>query len=223
MINESGEKMKCELSRFSEKFKEHFDLSIMMCSFEERSLSLIKNVERQQLGNVLIIYNEENEACRIQAKKAEEILGDNCVLLSVAINDPLVYADRVLGETSKYKEAKNVLIDVTTFTHEALLITLRICEIAFPKSNVKYAYANARQYCSDEIGEKKWLSKGITEVRSVLGYSGDLNPCNRDRLLVIVGYQVFDISRIIYKITHSLIINVVYLSIMFLVLKEKKS
>ena len=42
-------------------------------------------------------------------------------------------------------------------------------------------------------------------------------------LLVIVGYQVFNISRIIYKVTHSLIINVIYLSIMFLVLKDKKA
>lgn len=42
-------------------------------------------------------------------------------------------------------------------------------------------------------------------------------------LLVIVGYQIFDISKVMYKITHSLIINILYLAIMFLVLKEKKT
>lgn len=41
-------------------------------------------------------------------------------------------------------------------------------------------------------------------------------------LLVVVGYQNFDINRLVYKITHSIIINVIYMSIMFLVLKEKK-
>lgn len=42
-------------------------------------------------------------------------------------------------------------------------------------------------------------------------------------LFVIVGYKVFDISKIIYKITHSLIINIIYLVVMFLVLKPKKT
>lgn len=41
-------------------------------------------------------------------------------------------------------------------------------------------------------------------------------------LLAVVGYQNFDINRLVYKITHSIIINVIYMSIMFLVLKEKK-
>ena len=42
-------------------------------------------------------------------------------------------------------------------------------------------------------------------------------------LFVIVGYKVFDISKIIYKITHSLIVNIIYLVVMFLVLKPKKT
>ena len=42
-------------------------------------------------------------------------------------------------------------------------------------------------------------------------------------LLVIIGYKMFDIHKIIYKVTHSLIINIFYLALMFLVLKEKKS
>lgn len=42
-------------------------------------------------------------------------------------------------------------------------------------------------------------------------------------LFVIVGYQVFNISKIIYKITHSLIVNIIYLVVMFLVLKPKKA
>ena len=42
-------------------------------------------------------------------------------------------------------------------------------------------------------------------------------------LFVIVGYKVFDISKIIYKITHSLIVNIIYLVVMFLVLKPRKA
>ena len=37
--------------------------------------------------------------------------------------------------------------------------------------------------------EAKWLSRGIGEVRSILGYSGTLKPSRSNLLIVIVGYE----------------------------------
>ncbi len=42
-------------------------------------------------------------------------------------------------------------------------------------------------------------------------------------LLVIVKYQKLNFSSILYKSSHSLILNVLYISIMFLVLKKRKA
>jgi len=42
-------------------------------------------------------------------------------------------------------------------------------------------------------------------------------------LLVIVRYQNFNFSILIYKLFHSYVLNLIYISIMFLVLKNKKS
>lgn len=42
-------------------------------------------------------------------------------------------------------------------------------------------------------------------------------------LLVSVNYQSIDFYMLFYKITHSLIINIIYIVIMFLVLKNKKA
>lgn len=42
-------------------------------------------------------------------------------------------------------------------------------------------------------------------------------------LLVVGRYQSLNINRIIYKTTHSIIINLLYIIIMFLVLKPKKA
>ena len=42
-------------------------------------------------------------------------------------------------------------------------------------------------------------------------------------LLVIVSYQELNITKVIYKVSHSLIINIIYVSIMFFVLKNKKT
>ena len=40
--------------------------------------------------------------------------------------------------------------------------------------------------------------------------------------LNFIGIQSFDLSLLLYKFIHSLFINIVYISLMFLVLKDKK-
>lgn len=42
-------------------------------------------------------------------------------------------------------------------------------------------------------------------------------------LLVIIKYQNFNFNRVIYKTTHSIFINLIYIIVMFLVLKPKKA
>lgn len=42
-------------------------------------------------------------------------------------------------------------------------------------------------------------------------------------LLVVVNYQQLSLNRVIYKVSHSLIINIIYMITMFLVLKRKKA
>ena len=42
-------------------------------------------------------------------------------------------------------------------------------------------------------------------------------------LLFVVGYKSFEFSMLLYKITHSLLLNTIYIVIMFLVQKPKKA
>lgn len=42
-------------------------------------------------------------------------------------------------------------------------------------------------------------------------------------LLFIVGYRGFDINIVLYKIIHSMLLNIIYMMILFLVLKQKKA
>jgi hypothetical protein len=50
-------------------------------------------------------------------------------------------------------------------------------------------YANAKEYSVGDKVNQKWLSKGIEEVRAVLGYSGNLIPSKKTHFLIIVGYE----------------------------------
>ena len=73
--------------------------------------------------------------------------------------------------------AHRFVIDATTFTRESLLILVRFLKQSLKTSDsVQFLYAPAKEYSIGTQYEDKWLSRGIREVRSVLGYPGDFLP-----------------------------------------------
>jgi hypothetical protein len=85
---------------------------------------------------------------------------------------------------------KRWLIDITTFTHEGLLILFKVLvETLRRDDRAEFIYAHAREYSVGDPPERKWLSKGIQEVRSVLGFPGELLPSRRTHLVVLAGFE----------------------------------
>jgi hypothetical protein len=93
--------------------------------------------------------------------------------------------------SSQFRDAeKNILIDISTFTHEALLIILRsVRTLIRPQDQVRFAYVPALEYSVGDIDSEKWLSKGIREIRSVIGYPGEVLPSRKIHLVVLVGFE----------------------------------
>jgi hypothetical protein len=50
-------------------------------------------------------------------------------------------------------------------------------------------YTAADEYSIGLPPEKKWLSKGVRDIRSVLGYPGTITPSRRSHLIVLVGFE----------------------------------
>jgi len=87
------------------------------------------------------------------------------------------------------KRIETILLDITTFTHEALLILLKLLTVYCPSTKITCIYVGAKEYSVGDDISKKWLSKGIDEIRSVLGYPGVFLPSQKNHLFVIVGYE----------------------------------
>ena len=71
-----------------------------------------------------------------------------------------------------------------------MLILIRFLKQSLkPSDSVYFLYAHAKEYSVGDQHEYKWLSKGIHEVRSVLGYPGNLLPSRRNHLIILVGFE----------------------------------
>ena len=183
-------------------FSDKFDLFICYNSFEDRCVSIASNISIDFFRTALIITDKEpleNEEENLN--KLSDIFRDKKRIARVDLSFPLTVADRIMEELVLINSSvplNKVFIDITTFTHETLLMLFAIFREKFHDAEIVCGYINAQEYSVDEEHPQiKWLSRGIGDVRSVLGYSGSLQPSKENHLIVIMGYEYERAARII--------------------------
>jgi hypothetical protein len=190
MMNNLVQKHK--LIDLKSKLNQMFDLFICSCSFEERCLSIPRNINNN-VKDVALMYNKEYQKYfGGNLASLKELFHDKFTIIELVHSNPILSADSInkhLSRIIKNKKGYSILLDITTFTHEILLILFRIFQIVCPDANITCIYANASEYDPDNGQDAKWLSKGIKEIRSVLGYQGNIIPTQKTHLIVIVGYE----------------------------------
>lgn len=174
------------------------DLFISAVSFEQRCFSLIESVPKEKFRQIWFTYNDNEKEFYIEnLNRAKEY--NNSKLIAFSTDDPLVTGKALLENFQNLNPLKNLLVDVSTFTHEGLLILFRFIDLFKEKfENVFAVYVGASAYSlNEEKDGDKWLSKGTKTIRSVLGYPGILNPSQKNHLIILFGFEIERTSKLI--------------------------
>lgn len=170
----------------------NYDLFICDSSFESRCLEIASKLNSKQFKKVIICHFEENyKESNDNLIKLKELFPGNHVVIELTKNDPLINYDRLYDELINFR-FQNALFDISTFTREMFLIIIRLFkQDYFSDKKLTLCYNPSDKYSSVPKGElsKLWLSKGVNEIRSVLGYSGDFSPIKRIMLIVLIGFE----------------------------------
>ena len=174
-----------------------FDIDYFFCcaSFEKRCLSVANNVAINRIANSAICFNEDQVATfkGFEVELRQRLSSTNYSEIGLNSSQPMITASRLKKYLDNiiYHDQKIFLIDITTFTHEALLILFRLLIAKkIPGENIFYVYNNALDYATNEKElSKKWLSAGVKEIRSIIGFSGFMSPLKKNLLIVLVGFE----------------------------------
>lgn len=193
------------------------DYFICSASYEERCLVIPKQLSECKVKNVAIFCNKDFMSLYNGNEKIIESFFQNIpsTLYYLNTKTPAPNAIEILSlfDGIEEIEKKKFFIDTTTFTHESLLVLYKVLTLkAIPNENVLYSYINASEYSTNEIElDKKWLSKGIGEIRNVIGFGGFMNPLKKNHLIVLVGIELERTQSLIDKIEpNSLSLGVSY-------------
>lgn len=185
--------VKIPLSSLAAQIGQKVDVFLCSASFESRCRSVADYVDSTLPAKVLVCANENFPT--VVSSNGEYLRSryesqSSMVLLST--DNPLKTADslqKAIGGVVT-EAPQHYLVDITTFTHEALLILLRVLQLKLKTTDsLTFAYTTALEYSVGDKAEDKWLSKGIGEIRSVLGYPGKIIPTRKLHLVILAGFE----------------------------------
>lgn len=171
------------------------DVIISSSSFEERCFIIPQIFIKFDLKKRIVFSNKnEGERVNANANKLVKLDKERSKKVEFDSNDPVsIYLqisktiDEILSATTK----PNVVIDVTTFTHESLLILLKYIQLKSDDFNkITCFYVGAKEYSFNVKDDAdKWLSKGIIDIRTILGYPGLTNFTEKNHLMILFGFE----------------------------------
>lgn len=184
---------KVKINRINASLNDEYEVFVCSASFEDRSVCIPNKLKKKKFEKVIILQNANgSNLIKNNAKLIEALYKRTAVTISVDYNDSLSLADRIVKEinsvSTKGKKI-NVILDITTFTHETLMICLKVIRMNNKIKQVTCVYVNASEYCPGCQISNKWLSQGCENVHPILGYPGMLLPSQKTHLIVIVGYE----------------------------------
>jgi hypothetical protein len=185
---------KVVLKSIASELPAHIDLFICAAGFEERSKVISLQLAPASIGRVLLCADKRMHFATADKNRdaIAEHFGPMTQILEIKIDDPLATADALLLAIRSGPPVHNatVVIDLTTFSHEVLLILLKVVQAALSTvDTVIGVYNGAAEYSLGSDSANKWLTKGVKDVRSVLGYSGLNIPSQKSHLIILAGFE----------------------------------
>lgn len=176
-------------------------------SFEDRSLAVADAMLTAGPELWLCLVNEDIEAdVADMRRRAEQAASDAQVelrFLSSSKRNPIVLADAMVEISREYAGDEGVswVADVTTMTHEMLLVVVAAAEEIIPAwRDLRFVYNIAERYSGEDDVSEKWISRGIHDLRSVIGYPGERSPGEPTTLVALPGFDPERMRRVVEEI-----------------------
>ena len=191
----------CDLSELRTQMPSGIDHLIVSASYEERAYSVWQNI-RTAVNGIKFVCHNENHSTYLQQNLAR-FFADDSKLKAVALNSDSPHTTfeslRKLIEIIRAGGRCHLAVDLTGFTREALAILIYIARYRLEEgSRVTAFYHRAASYGRTQ--KTGWLSQGVREVRSILGYSGQMRLSADTHLMLIAGFETERAQEIINTI-----------------------
>ncbi|XEG74762.1 hypothetical protein QA447_11210 [Pseudomonas sp. abacavir_1] len=190
------------LSELGKSFQDRDFLLIVGLGFDERSLSALKAIGPSSPRRVAALLNparlDIDQALYLDEFK--DIAGGEAVVIGDGYNSIVETIDSLQSFLLKEDcSESDIIFDITSLSHELLIAVVGLLAIEKILGRVTLIYTGAEKYSYNTSPGQQWLSRGVTEIRSVLGFPGLMLPSRKLHLIVLAGFEVERAAEIIAR------------------------
>ncbi len=180
----------CNVSSLPAEMPDGIDHIIVSASYEERAYSIWQSIGGKIKGKKFVFHNE-NHAAYLKYS-LQRFRDSDATIQPVALNSdqPKITFESIKRVVEDIRDSGKcrLALDLTGLTREALAIFLYIAKNRLMAGSKVFAfYHRAASY--GRTTKKGWLSQGVREVRSILGYAGKMGLSAETHLMMIAGFE----------------------------------
>lgn len=159
--------------------------------FDQRSrwvlnaLIVAKPIEIIGLFNVgWDVFNSSSlEDFQSMESENAKVVGESCKSI-------LELADAISMTVQSFDQKVKTIVDITSMSHELLSVLIAILRSENKLEHTVLCYTGADRYSFNTSKDEMWLSRGVSSIRSVLGFGGEQLPSKKLHLVITVGFEV---------------------------------
>lgn len=188
-----------------EKLCDHFStenlLLMIGLGFDQRSLVALSHFPHKNTVNIAGVANVGWSDCNQDSiDKFNKITENKGLVLGEKSKSIINVADEIIGFLDEnLKLASAVVIDISSLSHELLVVMLGILHRMQILNKTALLYVGASEYSFNSPNDAVWLSRGVRSVRSILGFPGEMLPSRRLHLIILAGFEVERASELIIR------------------------
>lgn len=193
---------KLPLKRMHEQLTGSDYILMIGLGFDPRCLETLKHFPRENATHTIGISNAGwSDFNRQSIKEFKNLLGSNGVVLGEDAKNVIAVADEISAHVQPLLQDKSqsILIDVTALSHELLAVLLGIMHALQVLDRVTLLYVGASEYSFNVPSETMWLSRGVKDIRSILGFPGTMLPSRKLHLILLAGFEVERAAEVIVR------------------------
>ena len=176
---------KIPLHELHTRLKTNQGIFIQGIGFDKRCLTILQNIIISQFSTIIGIQNLHSKSKNLEHEsKFSKLAGAKALLIGDNSKNVIDIVDDLSDQFSKLDLIdKEIFFDITSLSHEILVVIVGLLNELDLLKNTNFLYTQANQY-----GE--WLSKGVNQIRSILGFSGLMYPSKKLHLIVLLGFEL---------------------------------
>ncbi|NJA06449.1 hypothetical protein HC024_12075 [Methylococcaceae bacterium WWC4] len=181
---------KLTVAQLQSFFMQPIHVLIGCVSYESRCLSVPFALSKHDVYKA--VYFRVNEFRKSSEKNTDDlknIFDDRVDIVEYSNKNSILFADKFIEQIDllcqDLKHPLNIVLDISTFTREALIIAIGILFHKKKQISSLFLLYTPAAKMSDE-----WLSRGFRNVRSVLGFPGELSSLKPLHVVVMTGFEL---------------------------------